>query len=536
MTAAVQMPAAAVAAPGYRDFVAPGHPVVRELLGAPPEGAENAADALAAVLAAARRRLRYEPTPGRHDFAEVGARVAAAGGGPVVLNCIDGVCAVASQLRAAGLGADEVWVALGGVASPIGADLGTEFHAWLAVPRGGGRWLWIDPVRWLPEETDGAALLAEHRLYVLFNDRRVLFLDDDKRRLLTGAPAARTHLYLFGAPDPAFTAALGDAAFGRLVAVLARDGRAPGGAFDDGGRERWLTAGLLAEEGGWLVPGPQLLVVPRAAEEEAFAAAAPHVDRYLELVEQAVPVLRRAFEATTTARRWSWDEVAATVVAAMLLDLAVGREFGILGAVHRAKGDSVLWAFEGLSSDQGVGVVWIESPAGEWGAGQLWHPAVRRSPMRLAPAMVDVLGRAALGEPPAPGAEVLYLRHRGLLRTAAGALEVAWPAFLPADAAALSAPLAEAAGRIFGQAVRPALDAVAERPWWRDGRQDESHRHAVLRLLLNYACQRVFGTVLPVPRAEMPESWGRWLWLGSAGDALPRRRDAAADGREEATA
>jgi hypothetical protein len=34
----------------------------------------------------------------------------------------------------------------------------------------------------------------------------------------------------------------------------------------------------------------------------------------------------------------------------------------------------------------------------------------------------------------------------------------------------------------------------------------------------------------------MPESWGRWLWLGSAGDALPRRRDAAADGREEATA
>ena len=523
------------ATPSYRDFVVPGHPVIGALLGAPPRrdaGTAGTAAAVEAALATARRRLRYEPTPGRNDLAEIGRRAAAAGGEPVVLNCIDGVCAVAAHLRAGGFGADEVWVAVGGLASPIGADLGAEFHAWLAVLLEPGRLLWIDPVHWTSRRAEGAEILAEHRLYALFNDRHVHFLEDEKRRLLTGGPAGRPRLYLFGTPRPDLAAAIRDSAFADLVVALARHGRVAAEAVEPPSREAWLAAGLLAAEDEWLRPGPTLLVVPRRAEAEAVAATAPHLDRYLALVAEAVLSLRGAYEETAAARRWSWAEVADAVVAGMLLDLAVGREFGILGAVRRHSGDSVVWAFEHLSADQGVGVAWVESGAGDWAAAQLWHPAVRRRPVRLTPAMVDLLGRTALGTAPPAGADVLYLRHARVLvgKQGGGAgVELGWPVFVPADAARLSVPLAHAADRIFRQAVVPALDALAQRPWWRRRGGDPSYRHAGLRLLLSYACQRVYGELLAEPPAEVAESWGRWLWLGRRGDALPRSGEAAVE-------
>ena len=108
--------------PSFRDFVVPGHPLLPELFGGPPPPQSAGAEpAMRAALATARRRLSFDPAPGRRDFGELRRQVARAAGRPVALNCINASCALASYLREGGFSADEVWVALGGHVSPIAA-------------------------------------------------------------------------------------------------------------------------------------------------------------------------------------------------------------------------------------------------------------------------------------------------------------------------------------------------------------------------------------------------------------------------------
>lgn len=520
---------AAAVAPSYRDFVVPTHPLVSELLGPPADREAGGAAALESTLVAARRRLLYDPTPGRHDFDALRRRLARAADRPLRINCIDGACALASHLRAGGFGEDEVWVCLGGRVSPIGADAGAEYHAWLAILAGGGRVLWIDPAILVAREVDGERILADHHFYVVFNDRRIHLRQAEMRHLLTAGARPSPRLYLFGRADAETSRALGEAAFGEAVVRLARSQVVEPDAVATADRERWVGAGLLAHDGDRLVAGRRLLVVPRPAEADAFAALGESVGRYLEVAADAVPRLERSYAATATARRWSWDEVAHAVVAGMLLDLSVGREFGILPRVGRRQGDSVVWAFEGVSTDNGLGVVWCEAPGGDWGAGQLWHRAVRRSAVRLSPAMVALAGRVAIGQPePAAPREMLYLRHQRLVRRAGDGFEVTWPTFRPRDAARLSRPLRHGGRRLLSAAITPALATLAEHPWWGRCRDDDSYRHLVLRLMLEYGADRAFssGLLADPPRGEAPETWGRWLWLGRQGDALPRCRDA----------
>jgi hypothetical protein len=523
------VPAGLDAAASYRDFVAPGHPLLDDLFPGPPTcRAAGAEEALAAALRRARSRLRYDPTPGRHDFADLRREVVAAGDAPVELNCIDCACALTSYLRRAGFGPDEIFVALGGRSSPIFAGGGEQFHAWVALLRDGGL-VWIDPADLEPVTTSGEAVLAHHRLYALFNDRYLYFLDAEKRRVLTAsAPAGSMRIYLFGRAEPALAAAIDDPGFHRVVRRMAGAGRCTADELEEVSADAlagWTAAGLLARDGDLLAPGRKMVLVPATAERELLALAGESVDRYLGIVGAAVPRLRAAYQATEAARRWEWPQVAHAVVGGMLLDLSVGREFKILGRVKRERGDNVVWAFERVSATQGIGVVWAEETAGHWGIGQLWHVGVRREPVRLGADLVELVGRAALGEPLAGAtAELLYLRYHRLLRRSDDRYEVIWPTFVPTDVERLSPPLTAGGHRLLAEAILPVMKRLDDHPWWCRARQDESYRHAVLRLMLDYGTDRVFdaGLVDPAPAGEAPPTWGRFVWLGRRGDALPR--------------
>ena len=364
---AVGVAASSPAAPrSYRDFVSPGHPLIAGLFPGPaPRRSEGGSRALEAVLAAARRRLRYDPTPGRHEFAELVPRLAAAVNGPVTLNCIDAACALASSLRRAGFSADEVHVALGGRASTIVAGGGEQFHAWLAVHVEEGL-RWVDPADLQAVPADADDVLARHRLYAVFNDRDLFVHDAAKRRALAGGRRrGGLRVYLFGRAEPALAEAIGDARFQRALKAMAATQVCAGGDLDAeaaAGVAGWVDAGLLARDGDRLRPGRKLVLVSRRAEEELFSLSGADLDRYLGIVAAVVPRLTAAWDLTSAAARWPWAEVAHAVVGGLLLDLSVGREFEILRRVRSARGESVVWAFEGVSAEQGIGVVWAEGP------------------------------------------------------------------------------------------------------------------------------------------------------------------------------
>ncbi|HEX7243377.1 MAG TPA: hypothetical protein VF263_24045 [Longimicrobiaceae bacterium] len=92
---------------------------------------------------------------------------------------MDLICLLVSQLRAAGVGDDRAFVALAGIRGFL------QHHAW-ALVRQDKRFLWIDPAVLEPVVRPGREILDHHDLYVVFNDRRLLFGAEEKRRLLTG--------------------------------------------------------------------------------------------------------------------------------------------------------------------------------------------------------------------------------------------------------------------------------------------------------------------------------------------------------------
>lgn len=522
---------------GYRGFVQPGHRLVEALFpGAPPAGEGASAERLAAVLTAAGERFVYDPIPGRTGFDRLLATAPASR--PARLNCIDMACVVVSYLRQIGFSERRAWVALAGRTNALAASHGVDFHAWVLVLLDDGP-RWVDPATLRAEAPGASEILARHRIYALFNDRHTRVLEGSKRRLIEGRDAAGgLRLYLFGRATGAARGVLDDPAFRDLVARLlaSPDGAAaePGGV-DPETLAGWRAAGLVAPRGGRLAAGPRLVPVPRRAEAELAAALDGLMDRYLGLVSAELPALRAAVEATAAGRAWGWPRLAHAVVLGMLVDLAVGRRLDV-EALAGGGGSATVWAFEAAPTHHAVGVSWSESSDGRWGLGQLWHREVPRRPVPAGPRMVDQLGRAALGQPLAATAESLYLRHAGLLRRRGPGLEPAVPAFLPADAAALSERLGAAAERAIAEVVSPALARAATLVWWRETGPGPARGSALVRLILDYVTERVFDAgLVPFPaEAAGDEAWGRWLWLGEPGDALPRSRTArdAAAARE----
>ncbi|HEX4953123.1 MAG TPA: transglutaminase domain-containing protein [Thermoanaerobaculia bacterium] len=518
-----------------RRFVAPHHPLVRQLL------AEAAADGdpLSATLAALARRCRYVASPpGHRSFDQVAEELATTPAGDAVdLNCITLSSLVVSCLRTAGFDAHEVLVAVGARRQELGFDTLRIPHAWALVGTPGGL-VAIDPVDLRPRATSAQALPEEIHLYVLFNDEQLFFTENEKKAALAEvAWRGRPRLYLFGRPDPDLWALAQRPEVERTLHCLFHQPRVPREPVSAQLHQRALEARLLRADGEDLAVGSRVVPVPREAERAFHCLARPLIDHYLAVVAATVPALQSAWEGCAAARDFSWQEVAHAVVAGLFIDLAVGRRLGIADEVHEDQGPSVLWLFEALSGGEPFGVQWIGHPERLCAFAQLWHRRVGRTPPTLARPLLDLLAGLAEADAVPPGSRSwLLLRHLGLARSfAPSARGLVFPVFGPADTSLLEEPLGRGAERVVSEVLMPAFELAAEDPWWRRSRQQRAFRHAIVRLMLEYVIDRaVAERVVPPfpPAAEASPGWGRWLWSEPEGAPSLFPRPAHA-GREE---
>jgi Transglutaminase-like superfamily len=527
-----------VVAEGYRRFVDPSHRLLDALFpGSPPAGDGETAERLEAVLASAREQIDYDPAPGRREFDHLLAE--ASGGGRVRLNCIDAACVLVSHLRRLGFSERNVYVAIGGRSNRLQVSLGVDFHAWVLVLLADGP-RWVEPATLRAKSLSAEEIFAEHRIYALFNDRDARFLEAHKRRLFEAAAAdPDPRLYAFGRADSVTRAALEDAEFRSLVAELLRSPTVPAAEVRASHPDRlraWESRQLLVERDGRLQAGPRLVLVPRAPAEELAAALGGLMDRYLGLIAASLSGLRAAVEAAEVGRLWGWDRVSHVVVLGLLADLAVGRAVDVEGMA--GGGGATVWGFAGALTRHAVGVVWAESPDRRWALGQLWHRQLARRPVRVSGEMVEQLGRVVLGRSIEGSAESLLLRHAGLLRRRGAEWEPRLPVFRPGEATILSERLAAAAGRAVREVIEPALACAGGLLWWRSSAARGALSAPVVRLVLDQITERVFdaGLVAPLEAIAEDRAWGRWLWLGEVGDALPRSQGAGAAAPMEAVA
>jgi hypothetical protein len=327
-------------------------------------------------------------------------------------------------------------------------------------------------------------------------------------------------LYLYGRADVELWSLLEGAELQNVVGdhLAGREARSDGaGTVPDAA----LIRGLLADDGGCYVPGARMVLVPAGPEREVRQLMEPLLDRYAEVAAAVIPRLRRAYEATAAAYRFTWEQVSHALVAGMLLDLAVGSELWRSGWIRRQHWETAVWAFERVSAANAFGVRWVGDTAGRCGFAQLWHRDVKRPNLRLDEGMVALLGRLAAGNRPtaAPPKSLLYLRYVKLLEQQDRELRLAVPAFDAGDFDRLLVPMVAGARSLVAEAVAPALERAMAHSWW--GRQGDqgSHCHAAVRLMLEYGIDRVIaeGLLAPFPRGAAEPAWGRWVWVESGG-------------------
>lgn len=333
-------------------------------------------------------------------------------------------------------------------------------------------------------------------------------------------------LFLFGDNHPEIAELIDDPGFRRLVRELYREERVAAPP-ELPLVERAVACGLLTREGGGLTPGPRLVTVPESADDGVLELMRPAMALYVEIAGEVIAEMREVFEGSAAARAFSWPDVRHALAAGMFLDLAMGREVVRGGEItRRPSGDCVVWAFERITPRNGYGVQW--TPTGQPPVdeptfyAQLWHLDVQRPNGRLSPRMADLLVRAARGEDLGDAArEALFLRHLGLLRRSGSRLEVRIPVFDPAVTERLL-PILDAGGRrLVADAVAPALERLADHPWWGPRIDRQAYRHAAVRLVLEYGVDCVIASdvLAPFPAPEgLSPAWGRWIWAEPAGE------------------
>lgn len=515
-----QPPSQPGAGAGYRSFVDPAHPLVEAVFG-PPVAVDRA---LPQALEAVRATLAYHPVRGRVGFDTVLGNLESADADPsepaTIANCIDLSCLLAARLRACGWTADQVWVVVCDVLSAEGRAA-TPFHACLLARPADGEPLWIPPESLEPEPAGPAhqdRLLDRLRLHLAFNDRHVITARPALERLLRGERrTSGPRRYLYGHADPAFHQLLDDPVLERLLRAWRSSGPRQGESTEVEAENpeeaaHLVDAGLVAEEAGELRPGPRLAVVGRQAERDFRTAVAPALDAYLTAVAATVPRLRRAYGDTTPADRFPWEAVSHTLVAGLLLDLAVGARLDFAEKVKESQGNAVVWAFEAVSAGNAFGVQWVGSPDNLRGVAQLWHVAVERPALRLSRPAAELLVRRVLGETvDTTSRHWLFLKFLGFLQRG----EPTVPAFRPEDSERLLEPLMEGGDRLVREAVRPALEAASRLPRWAAVEDDPGPRHAAVRLILEYGVDTVLdaGLLEPFPRGRPAPAWGRWIWI-----------------------
>lgn len=327
-------------------------------------------------------------------------------------------------------------------------------------------------------------------------------------------------MFLFGDRNPEISAVMDDSQFQRLVRKLFAEDTV---AFTGSPSivEAAERCGLVRRSRDRVTTGPRLVTIPSQAEVDLPTVMRPTLANYVEITREVISELRLAYERTSPSRRFGWPQVSHSVVAGMFLDLAMGNEVYGSGQVSRRPvGDTVVWAFEGISARNAYGVQWTPGSQRMFYA-QLWHRGVQRKEIRCTSALVDLLGAIAFGNGATPAAkELLYFRHLGLVRKAGTSFQVEIPAFGPADTGILLPVLIEGARRLVTDAIAPALDSLVHHPWWREKFQQDAYRHAAVRLVLEYGIDRVIlsGVLEPFPeRQDLPVEWGRWLWAEPEG-------------------
>lgn len=495
--------------PGYRRHVLPEHPLLTALFGDDRGSGEPEAD-LRRAVEVLTSTFEYRPIRGRMGFDRILEEwEARTPDKPLLINCFDLAALLVSRLRACGVSPDRAFVVLCGSRSGNGAG----FHA-CALLHHGPRAFWLDTVDLGAFcTTEGAALVGARRYHLVFNDQHVYFSEADKRRALSGE-ARRSGLrkYLYGSDDPEVRAMLEDPSFDDWAAGCFATGTFDAEALEL--RERAEAAGLLRRRDGAWEAGPRLVMVSEQREREFQRMTEPLLDVYLGIAGAALPRIRRAYEETSTAASYGWEEVCHSLGAGMFLDLSVGAHLAMERSVRAHLGPSVVWVFENVSASDGFGVQWHPFGGTNHRAlAQLWHVRVPRSPLGLEREVGRDLLAAAAEQEPLPQRSKLVLTFLKLVRGG----EPAVPVFHPEDSDRVLAPMLEAAERIVEEVVSPTFALLEDHPWWRD---HEGQRTAAVRLILEYITTRSVeaGLLPPFPDGEdAPPSWGRWIWLEPPG-------------------
>jgi len=338
-------------------------------------------------------------------------------------------------------------------------------------------------------------------------------------------------IYLFGDHNPRVAALVRERSFHDLVSDLF------GSEEPDLPSQRppvWEDATrfeLLAADGERYRAGRRLVLIPAVAERGLVDLLRPALARYVDVAAAAGAELRAGYGRTAAAERFTWSQVGHSLLAGLFLDLAMGREVLRSGISSQTAGDTVIWAFQGVSAENTFGVTAIPTgPQHRAMFAELWHHRVRRIVPRMNPCLVEVLLRIAGGQQEAGGSrELLVLKHLKLVRTVGRSLQLQVPAFGAADTERLLVPLSEGARQLVADAIVPALDILEDRhTWWQERIRHEAYRHAAVRLILEYGVDHVVsaGVCEPFPQAaEIPVEWGRWLWHEPEGPrtVIPRR-------------
>ena len=343
-------------------------------------------------------------------------------------------------------------------------------------------------------------------------------------------------LYTYGERSPEIVALLRERSFQGLVGALFRAEEPalpcePPPVWHDAVRLDLLASAEDATPAGPPArryrAGRRLVLVPAAAGRGAADLLHPALTRYAEIAGDTGARLRVAYGATAAAERFSWPQVSHALLAGLFLDLAMGREVLRSGRIsRRPAGDSVLWAFQGVTAENAYGVSMVPAgPPHPAAFVELWHRKARPAAPRLSPSLVAILAGIARGEQPGGSArELLVLKHLKLVRTSGGAPRLQVPAFGASDAARLRGPLEQGARQLVADAIDPALELLESHPWWRERVRSQAYRHAAIRLILEHGIDRAIAAGVCDPFPEPPETpveWGRCLWDDPAGDLLP---------------
>ncbi|MEM8994865.1 MAG: hypothetical protein AAGF23_08740, partial [Acidobacteriota bacterium] len=473
------------------------HPLVPEVFGAlSPKAASSGAsvEVLEKALDVLQKRFVYQPIRGRAGFDQLLSDVRASEPGErCVINCYDMSCLLGSFCRSAGWSAEEAFVVF--CDRRLTEEMArVDFHA-CNLLRIRGEAYWVEPERLRVRRWTGQEILEEYKIRLVFNDKHIYFTEDDKRRVvMADIPAIGQQILIYGRGHNDIQAIYNEPAFGRAIA-----GYFETGAFsieDDDLRGRMVTSGLLQETAGRLDVGSRMVLVPRQAELELRAQIGPAVDTYLGIVARNVPILKQAFEATETARHFEWSQVAHSIVAGMFIDLSTGARLDLAADVRDKYGETVVWAFENISAENGFGVQWHVGSHPARGVSQLWHRTVERSTLGLEREMAEMMIQLALGEQELSASpKWLYLKFHKLIREG----RIVPPVFGPEDTARLLEPIMRGGDELVEQAYLPAFELAAEHQWWGRIKDDDRYRHAVVRLILEYATDRVISAGLLDP-------------------------------------